>query len=112
MNSAERVNAALSLELPDRVPVAEFIVDERVARAIMPDMADIYDFMDRIGLDAIAHPLSGPISSMTDAKAYRPPDPNASWRLGDLPEIVSRYKGSARSASTIGRPARSSGQRR
>ncbi|HET6454830.1 MAG TPA: hypothetical protein VFI02_10530, partial [Armatimonadota bacterium] len=53
MNSVERVHATLRLEQPDRVPVAEFIIDEKVARAIMPDMADIYDFMDRIGLDAV-----------------------------------------------------------
>jgi len=53
MNSVERVHAALRLEQPDRVPVVEFLVDERIARAIMPDMLDIYDFMDRIGLDAV-----------------------------------------------------------
>ena len=124
MNSVERVNAALRLEQPDRVPVAEFIIDEKIARAIMPDMADIYDFMDRIGLDtvgcgacfrkedradgayvdewgvtykssveAVAYPISGPIKTMADAKAYSPPHPNASWRLGNLPDIVRRYKG-------------------
>ena len=124
MNSVERVHAALRLEQPHRVPVAEFIIDEKVARAIMPDMADIYDFMDRSGLDAVgcgalfrkedqadgtyvdewgvtykpsaeavAHPLNGPIKTMADARDYRPPDPNVSRRLGNLPEVVSRYKG-------------------
>lgn len=53
MNSVERVHAALRLEQPDRVPIVEFIVDEKVARAIMPDMRDVHDFMDRIGLDAV-----------------------------------------------------------
>lgn len=53
MTSAERVHAALRLEQPDRVPVVEFLVDEKVARALAPDMRDIYDFMDRIGLDAV-----------------------------------------------------------
>jgi len=126
MNSAERVHAALRLEQPDRVPVVEFLIDEKVARAIMPDMRDIYDFMDRIGLDAVgcgarvetvkqnpdgtyvdewgvtymsggaeivAHPLAGPIRTIQDAKDYRPPDPDAPHRLGNLPEIVARYKG-------------------
>jgi len=124
MNSVERVHATLRLEQPDRVPVAEFIIDEKVARAIMRDMQDIYDFMDRIGLDAVgcgalfrrdyrddgtfadewgvtyepsveavAHPLSGPIKTLADARQYVPPDPDAPWRLGNLPEIVRRYKG-------------------
>lgn len=53
MNSVERVHCALKLGQPDRVPIVEFIIDEKVARAIMPDMEDIYDFMDRIGLDAV-----------------------------------------------------------
>lgn len=53
MNSVERVHAALMLEQPDRVPVMEFIIDEKVARAIMPDMRDIHDFMDRMDLDAV-----------------------------------------------------------
>ncbi|MCX6376547.1 MAG: hypothetical protein NTU88_11035 [Armatimonadetes bacterium] len=126
MNSVERVHAALRLEQPDRVPVVEFLVDEKVARAIMPDMLDIYDFMDRIGLDAVgcgarfdkvrenpdgtyvdewgvtylsggteivAHPLRGPIETIEDVRSYRPPNPDAPHRLGNLPDIVARYEG-------------------
>lgn len=53
MNSVERVHAALRLEQPDRVPIVEFVVDEKVARAIMPDMRDVPDFVDRLDLDGI-----------------------------------------------------------
>ena len=53
MNSVERVHAALRLEQPDRVPIMEFIIDDKVARAIMPDMADVQDFMDRMDMDAV-----------------------------------------------------------
>jgi len=126
MNSVERVHAALRLEQPDRVPVVEFIIDEKVARAILPDMRDVYDFMDRMDLDAVgcgacflnmhddgagtyvdewgvtyksggsevvAHPMHGPIETIEVAKAYLPPNPDAPYRLGKLPEIVARYKG-------------------
>lgn len=51
--SVERVRAALRREQPDRVPVMEFIIDEKVARALVPDMLDIPDAMDRLGLDAV-----------------------------------------------------------
>lgn len=51
--SVERVHAALRLEQPDRVPIMEFIIDEKVARAIMPDIADAQEFMDRMDLDAV-----------------------------------------------------------
>ncbi len=53
MNSVQRVHAALRLEQPDRVPIVEFLVDEKIARAVMPDVLDVPDFMDRMGLDAI-----------------------------------------------------------
>lgn len=53
MNSVERVWAALRREQPDRVPLLEFVVDEKVARAIMPEAKDVPDFMDRLGLDGI-----------------------------------------------------------
>ena len=54
MESVERVKFALQLEQPDRVPTVEFVIDEKVARAILPDMKDVPDFMDRMGLDAVA----------------------------------------------------------
>lgn len=53
MNSVERVHAALRLEQPDRVPLLEFVIDEKVARAILPGMRDVPDFMDRMDLDGV-----------------------------------------------------------
>lgn len=53
MNPVQRVHKALRREQPDRVPIVEFIIDEKVARAISPDIADVPDFMDRIDLDGV-----------------------------------------------------------
>jgi len=53
MNSVERVHAALRVEQPDRVPVVEFVVDEKVFRAAMPDCRDMADFMDRLDMDSV-----------------------------------------------------------
>lgn len=125
MNSVERVHTALRLGRPDRVPVLEFVIDEKVARAAVPGCRDVADCMDRLDMDAVgcgasfapvethadgsyvdewgvtyranteavAHPLRGPVHSLADAQAYRPPDPDAPHRLGKLPDIVDRYKG-------------------
>jgi uroporphyrinogen decarboxylase len=38
-------------------------------------------------------PIEGPIKSLEDARRYIPPDPNAPYRLGGLPEYVERFKG-------------------
>ena len=125
MNSVERVQAALCLEEPDRVPVVEFVIDPKVAALAVPGCRDVADCMDRLGMDgigcgarfrnvrensdgsyvdewgvtylpnpeAVAHPVRGPIRTLDDARAYTPPDPSAPDRLGQLPEIVERYKG-------------------
>lgn len=53
MNSVERVRAALRLRQPDRVPVLEFVIDEKVARAAVPGGADVADCMDRLGMDGV-----------------------------------------------------------
>lgn len=116
---------ALKLGIPDQVPVAEFLIDEKVARLAAPGCRDVADAMDRLGMDnvacgasfkvvkdlgnrcyvdewgvsyqtgaeAVAHPLSGPIGTVADILKYTPPDPDAPWRLGQLPELVDRYKG-------------------
>jgi len=110
---------------PDRVPVAEFLIDDRVARATVPGCIDAADCMDKLDLDVVAcgaffgtvrehddgtfvdewgvaykrneefvpHPIAGPIKSIDDARRYEPPDPAAPQRLGQLPELVRRYKG-------------------
>ncbi len=53
MNSVERVHTALRLGQPDRVPVIEFVVDEKVARAAVPDCRDVADCMDRLDMDGV-----------------------------------------------------------
>ncbi len=54
MNSVERVHAALRLEQPDRVPIIEFVIDEKVAKAAVPGCRDPADCMDRLAMDAVA----------------------------------------------------------
>jgi len=53
MDSVERVFTALRRQQPDRVPVIEFVVDEKVARAALPDCLDVADCLDRLGLDGV-----------------------------------------------------------
>jgi len=125
MNSKERIFAALRREQPDRVPVMELVVDEKVARAAVPGCRDVADCMDRLDMDtvgcgasfpyirenpdgtcidewgvtyipgpeALAHPIGGHVQTLEDAVAYSPPDPDAPYRLGVLPDLVQRYKG-------------------
>ncbi|MFH1566615.1 MAG: uroporphyrinogen decarboxylase family protein [Gemmatimonadota bacterium] len=124
MTSVERVLTALRGGEPDRVPIVESVVDERVRRALFPDAWETGAFSDAIGLDAVgagldyrrsdetetgyrdewgvtyrkapqalSHPVRGPIASMDDLRGYQPPDPEAPWRLGAIPDLVARYKG-------------------
>ena len=125
MTSPTRVEAALRLGQPDRVPVLEFVVNEKVARAAVPGCRDVADCMDQLDMDgvgcsahfetvsrnpdgsfvdewgvtyfpsveAVAHPVRGPIETLDDARAWTAPDPDAAGRLGQLPELVARYKG-------------------
>lgn len=53
MNSAERVRTALRRGQPDRVPLLEFVVDEKVARAAVPGCLDVADCMDRLDMDGV-----------------------------------------------------------
>ena len=124
MNSVDRVHAALRGQEPDRVPIVESVVDERVRRALFPEAWETGAFSEAIGLDAVgaglnyrlfdetdtsyrdewgvtyrkaeqalAHPVRGPIASMDDLARYEPPDPEAPWRLGAVPDLVARYRG-------------------
>ena len=45
------------------------------------------------GPEVLSHPIAGPIETMADLRGYQPPDPDAEHRLGDLPDVVARYKG-------------------
>ncbi|MGD0878340.1 MAG: uroporphyrinogen decarboxylase family protein [Anaerolineales bacterium] len=42
--------------------------------------------------DEHSAPIDGPIKTLDDAKHYLPPDPQASYRLGNLPAYVQRFK--------------------
>jgi uroporphyrinogen decarboxylase len=53
MNSVERVHTALKLGRPDRVPILEFVVDEKVARDSVRDCRDVADCMDRLDMDGV-----------------------------------------------------------
>lgn len=53
MNSRERVLAALGRQMVDRVPIVEFVIDEKVARRAVPGCRDTADCMDRLGMDGV-----------------------------------------------------------
>lgn len=53
MNSVERVAAALQCRRPDRVPVLEFVVDEKIAKAAVPGCHDVADALDRLDMDGV-----------------------------------------------------------
>jgi uroporphyrinogen decarboxylase len=55
---------------------------------------DEWGVLYKSGPEVVAHPVSGPIASMDNLQSYDPPDPNAPARLGELPDLVKRYKGS------------------
>ena len=125
MTSAERVFAALQRQEPDRVPIIEPVIGDKVRRALFPDAMEIGAFCEAIGLDAVgcginfrvteesastysdewgvlyrtstveslSHPERGPITKREDLAKYEPPDPQAPWRLGHIPDLVERYKG-------------------
>ncbi len=50
MNSYERVIATLERRQPDRVPLVEWVVDERIMEAMLPG-CDYFAFNDWLGLD-------------------------------------------------------------
>lgn len=47
----------------------------------------------RTGPELFSHPVKGPITSIEDLRAYNPPDPEAPHRLGELPDLVRKFKG-------------------
>ncbi len=52
MNSLDRVTAALERRQPDRVPLFECVIDERVQQALLPG-ADYFEFNEWLGLDNV-----------------------------------------------------------
>ena len=47
----------------------------------------------RKSAESLSHPVGGSVTNMDQLRAWRPPDPDAEWRLGELPGLVERYKG-------------------
>lgn len=54
---------------------------------------DKWGVIRAFGPESTPAPVEGPIKSPDDLKRYTPPDPNADDVLGQIPEIVARYKG-------------------
>jgi len=54
---------------------------------------DKWGVIRAFGPESTPVPVEGPIKSPEDLKHYTPPDPNADDVLGQLPEIIARYKG-------------------
>lgn len=52
-NSVERVRTALTRGQPDRVPILEFVLDEKVARVAVPGCRDVADCMDQLDMDGV-----------------------------------------------------------
>ncbi|HID78656.1 MAG TPA: hypothetical protein EYP56_22020 [Planctomycetaceae bacterium] len=54
---------------------------------------DKWGVVRAFGPESTPVPVEGPIKCPEDLKRYTPPDPNADDVLGNLPDIVARYKG-------------------
>lgn len=123
MTGYERMMAALMRKEPDRVPIWELIVDPPVIKALYGDIsyADFVEKEDLDGItcpedqkrknlgsnvyrdewgitwkiepSGLSYPVEGPIKSERDLDKYRPPDPDAPWRLRTLEGYVKRFKG-------------------
>ena len=64
------MRAALSLEQPDRVPIAEFVVDEQVAKGAVLECTDAADAMDRFGIDTVSCGATFDVVKRADDGAY------------------------------------------
>jgi len=68
MTSTERVHAALTGTMPDRVPLVEMLVDPKVAAALVPGASDMAEAMDLLGLDCV--PASAAFPPVTTEGDY------------------------------------------
>ena len=123
MTGVERCMTALRREQPDRVPVWELIVNDPVVHALMGPGASYDDLVDAgldgfavvenqrmeeidathkrdewgivwgYGEDGIPYPAGHPLQSWDDLANWRPPDPDADYRLDRLQEVIERFKG-------------------
>lgn len=68
MNSLQRVQAALTGAMPDRVPLVEMLVDPKVAAALVPQATDAAEAMDLLDLDCV--PSSAVFPPVTEDGPY------------------------------------------
>jgi hypothetical protein len=118
MNSYERVIASLERRQPDRVPYVESVIDLKLMQALLPGH-DYYQFNEWLGMDSVGQNRSswsrdnvqyvdrekGLVRDKRGAlRAFSPEStpapvggpikgPEAPDVLGNLPEIVAKYKG-------------------
>jgi len=57
------------------------------------EFVDEWGVRYRTNAELVPHPVEGPLRTLAAVRAYRPPDPNAPGRLGQLPELAQRFKG-------------------
>ena len=125
LTSYQRVVCALNKEEPDRVPIFEWSIDEKVRNAILGRECTYEYFADQMELDAILVypvmrkeyissdtfidefgierrragdepypvPIRAPLQTEKDVKKFVPADPLASYRMDQLKNVVSRFKG-------------------
>ena len=65
---------------------------------------DQWGIIRAFGTESTPVPIEGPIKRPEDLKTYQPPDPYAEGALGNLPEVIERYKGK-KAVAAMGRDA-------
>jgi len=122
MTGYKRMMLALQRRDPDRVPVWELIVNQPVISSLYGDISyaefveredldgitcvedqktknlgnntykDEWGIIWKIEPSGLSYPFDGPIKSRKDLDKYKPPDPDAPWRLRTLEDYVKRFK--------------------
>jgi uroporphyrinogen decarboxylase len=122
MTGQRRFLTALQRREPDRVPIWELIVNRPVIEALHGDISyldfaekenldavtifetgrrkdlgndvvqDEWGIIWKIEPNGVPYPSGGPIKDERDLDAFRPPDPDAPYRVDDLKDAVRRFK--------------------
>lgn len=123
MNNRQRVMIAISHQEPDRAPIGELLIDEKVRQKIYGGIS-YFEFLELVDLDLVfayrgrkferldngllkdewgvlfkktteevPFPVKGPINNEKVLANYTPPDPTADYLFDQLREMVERFKG-------------------